>query len=99
MNDRLTERGENYDRHFRHIGSYYFNVCSPLLLADSSSAKTAKGCTPNARGTEKGDSVVTIGGLHGTVDSIDESKVVIKTGDNTRLTFDRRAIREVSAAE
>ena len=48
---------------------------------------------------KKGDSVVTIGGLHGTVDSIDESKVVIKTGDNTRLTFDRRAIREVSAAE
>lgn len=34
---------------------------------------------------------MTIGGLHGTVDSIDESKVVIKTGDNTRLTFDRRA--------
>ncbi|MCE4147805.1 preprotein translocase subunit YajC [Bacillus velezensis] len=27
---------------------------------------------------KKGDSVVTIGGLHGTVDSIDESKVVIK---------------------
>jgi len=27
---------------------------------------------------KKGDTVVTIGGLHGTVDSIDESKVVIK---------------------
>ncbi|MBU8759631.1 preprotein translocase subunit YajC [Bacillus paralicheniformis] len=46
---------------------------------------------------KKGDKVVTIGGLHGIVDSIDESKVVIKTGDNTRLTFDRRSIREASA--
>lgn len=46
---------------------------------------------------KKGDKVVTIGGLHGIVDSIDESKVVIKTGDNTRLIFDRRAIREASA--
>ncbi|ATH92617.1 preprotein translocase subunit YajC [Bacillus glycinifermentans] len=46
---------------------------------------------------KKGDKVVTIGGLHGIVDSIDEEKVVIKTGDGTRLTFDRRAIREAAA--
>lgn len=46
---------------------------------------------------KKGDKVVTIGGLHGIVDSLDENKVVIKAGDNTRLTFDRRAIREASA--
>ncbi|KKB72604.1 MULTISPECIES: preprotein translocase subunit YajC [Bacillus] len=46
---------------------------------------------------KKGDKVVTIGGLHGIVDSLDEDKVVIKTGDGTRLTFDRRAIREAAA--
>ena len=44
---------------------------------------------------KKGDKVVTIGGLHGTVDSIDELKVVIKSSDGTKLTFDRQAIREV----
>jgi preprotein translocase subunit YajC len=44
---------------------------------------------------KKGDKVVTIGGLHGTVDSIDELKVVIKS-DNSKLTFDRQAIREVT---
>jgi preprotein translocase subunit YajC len=44
----------------------------------------------------KGDKVVTIGGLHGFVDSIDENKVVIKCGDGSRLTFDRNAIREVT---
>lgn len=43
----------------------------------------------------KGDKVVTIGGLHGTVDAIDEDQFVLKAGDGSRLTFDRRAIREV----
>ncbi|AZV44546.1 preprotein translocase subunit YajC [Peribacillus asahii] len=44
---------------------------------------------------KKGDKVVTIGGLHGAVDSIDELKLVIKSPDGTKLTFDRQAIREV----
>ncbi|MBL4951267.1 preprotein translocase subunit YajC [Neobacillus sp. OS1-32] len=47
---------------------------------------------------KKGDKIVTIGGLHGTIDSIDESKVVIKCGDGSRLTYDRNAIREVTEA-
>jgi preprotein translocase subunit YajC len=47
-------------------------------------------------GLKKGDKIVTIGGLHGTIDSIDESKAVIKCGDNSRLTYDRAAIREVT---
>ncbi|MFL6556992.1 MAG: preprotein translocase subunit YajC [Bacillus sp. (in: firmicutes)] len=46
---------------------------------------------------KKGDKIVTIGGLHGFIDSIDENKAVIKCGDGSRLTFDRNAIREVSA--
>lgn len=45
---------------------------------------------------KKGDKVVTIGGLHGFVDAIDEGKVVIKCGDGSRLTYDRQAIREVT---
>ncbi|RSD24082.1 preprotein translocase subunit YajC [Mesobacillus subterraneus] len=43
----------------------------------------------------KGDRVVTIGGLHGTVDALDEGTVVIKCGDGSRLTYDRAAIRDV----
>jgi preprotein translocase subunit YajC len=46
---------------------------------------------------KKGDKVVTIGGLHGFIDSIDENKAVIKCGDGSRLTFERNAIREVTA--
>jgi preprotein translocase subunit YajC len=44
---------------------------------------------------KKGDRVVTIGGLHGFVDSLDEGTVVIKCGDGSRLTYDRGAIRDV----
>ena len=43
----------------------------------------------------KGNKVVTIGGMHGIVDGLDEGKVIIKAGDGSRLTFDRAAIREV----
>jgi preprotein translocase subunit YajC len=45
---------------------------------------------------KKGDKIVTIGGLHGFIDSIDENKVVIKCGDGSRLTYERSAIREVT---
>lgn len=44
---------------------------------------------------KKGDKIVTIGGLHGTVDALDENTIVIKCGDNSRLTYDRSAVRDV----
>lgn len=43
---------------------------------------------------QKGDKIVTIGGVHGTIDAIDENVVVIESHNN-KLTFDRGAIREV----
>jgi len=43
---------------------------------------------------QKGDPIVTIGGLHGIVDAIDENTIVISC-NNTKLTFDRAAVREV----
>ncbi|KIQ94931.1 hypothetical protein LH47_01009 [Anoxybacillus thermarum] len=44
---------------------------------------------------QKGDKVITIGGLHGIIDSLDENTVVIRAGDGSRLTYDRAAVREV----
>ncbi|MBO1003413.1 preprotein translocase subunit YajC [Pseudogracilibacillus auburnensis] len=44
---------------------------------------------------QKGDKIVTIGGLHGVVDAIDEDSIVISCNNNTKLTFDRAAVREV----
>ncbi|MFC4618128.1 preprotein translocase subunit YajC [Camelliibacillus cellulosilyticus] len=43
----------------------------------------------------KGDKIVTIGGLHGTIDTIEDDKVTIKCNGSSRLTFDRSAIRNV----
>lgn len=45
---------------------------------------------------QKGDKIVTIGGLHGFIDALDEGTIVIKCGDGSRLTYDRNAIREVT---
>lgn len=46
---------------------------------------------------KSGDGVVTIGGLHGTIESVndEQSTVTIKSVDGSRLVFDRNAIRQV----
>lgn len=44
---------------------------------------------------QKGDKIITIGGLHGTIDAIDEDIIVLLVTDNKKLTFDRNAVREV----
>ncbi|HLQ74151.1 MAG TPA: preprotein translocase subunit YajC [Bacillota bacterium] len=44
---------------------------------------------------QKGDKIVTIGGLHGEIHAVDEDQVVLKVG-NTNLTYDRAAIRDVT---
>jgi preprotein translocase subunit YajC len=45
---------------------------------------------------KKGDKVVTIGGLHGTIQSVDETTVIIKADDNVKLKFLRSAISNIS---
>jgi len=44
---------------------------------------------------KKGDKVVTIGGLHGTIQTVKESTVIIKVDDNVKLEFLRSAISNV----
>lgn len=46
---------------------------------------------------EKGDKVVTIGGVHGTIQEITDDIVVLRVNDATKLTFDRSAINNVKA--
>ena len=47
---------------------------------------------------QKGDSVVTIGGMHGVVHAPYECTVIIHVGSHTKLTYDRASIREVVKA-
>lgn len=44
---------------------------------------------------QKGDQIITIGGLHGTIEALDEETVVLSVGNNQKLTFDRNSVREV----
>ncbi|WP_407400049.1 preprotein translocase subunit YajC [Treponema sp.] len=44
---------------------------------------------------KKGDKVITIGGIHGTVSSTKENTVVVKVDDNTKIEFNRTAIATV----
>ncbi|MCG3089227.1 preprotein translocase subunit YajC [Sporosarcina cyprini] len=44
---------------------------------------------------KRGDKVITIGGLHGTIDAVDESSVFLKVQDGTTLQFDKQAVGRV----
>ncbi len=44
---------------------------------------------------KKGDRVVTIGGIRGTIFSLKEDAVVLKVDDNTKIQFSRSAIAHV----
>ncbi|MFD1206999.1 MULTISPECIES: preprotein translocase subunit YajC [Sporosarcina] len=44
---------------------------------------------------QRGDKVITIGGIHGTIDAVDESSVYLKVSEGTTLQFDRQAIGRV----
>jgi preprotein translocase subunit YajC len=47
----------------------------------------------------KGDKIVTIGGIHGTILEITDDVVVLKVNDNNKLTFERSAIGSVTPRE
>jgi len=46
---------------------------------------------------KKGDKVVTIGGIHGTVHSVKDKTVVIKVDDSAKLEFSKSAVATVEA--
>ncbi len=48
---------------------------------------------------KKGDKVVSIGGIRGTIASVKETTVVVKVDDNTRLEFTKSAIAQVLEAK
>jgi preprotein translocase subunit YajC len=47
---------------------------------------------------KKGDRVVSIGGIHGIIQSVRESSVIVKVDENTKVEFSRSAIASVDAS-
>ncbi|MEG0450612.1 MAG: preprotein translocase subunit YajC [Lysinibacillus sp.] len=48
---------------------------------------------------QRGDKIITIGGLHGVVDAIEDTAVYLIIADNMRVKFDRQAIGRVETDE
>jgi preprotein translocase subunit YajC len=48
---------------------------------------------------KKGDRVVTTSGIHGTVAGLDEHTVVLRVGDQVKLTFDRASVGRIIPAD
>lgn len=44
---------------------------------------------------KKGDKVITIGGLHGTITDLTDERVTLKVSDTTKLVFERSAVNAV----
>ncbi|MER1986021.1 MAG: preprotein translocase subunit YajC [Solibacillus sp.] len=59
--------------------------------------KRQKATTQMQNELKRGDRVVTVGGLHGEVDAIEDTVVYLKIDDNTRVKFERQAIGRVEA--
>lgn len=46
-------------------------------------------------GAQKGDKIVTIGGIHGIISSVKESTIIVKVDDNCKIEMSRSAIASI----
>lgn len=74
------------------IAIFYFFLIRPQ-------SKRQKETEKMLAALKKGDKVVTIGGIHGTISSAKEKTVVLKVDDNTKIEFNRTAIASVEKPE
>ena len=71
---------------------FYFLIYRPQKKRD----KEAKAMLA---GMKKGDKVVTIGGIHGTIVTVKDKTVVIKVDDSARIEFSKEAISSVTSKD
>ena len=50
-------------------------------------------------GLQKGDKIITIGGIHGKVYSIKDNKITIEISENTKITINKNAISRDNSIE
>ena len=70
------------------FGIFYFLLLRPQ-------AKERKRHEKMLEEVKKGDEIITSGGIIGKVVHVDEKRLTIRTGENTRLTVDRGRIATV----
>ena len=72
------------------IAIFYFLILRPQNKKQKETQKMLSAL-------KKGDRVVTIGGIHGVIQSIKENTVIVKVDDNVKLELNRGAISSVSS--
>lgn len=74
------------------IGIFYFLIIRPQN-------KKQKETKNMINAMKKGDKVVTIGGIRGTVQSVKDEVVIVKVDENTKLEMNKSAVSAVLNAE
>jgi preprotein translocase subunit YajC len=74
------------------IGIFYFLIIRPQN-------KKQKETRRMLESLKKGDRVVTIGGMHGVIQSVRESSVIVKVDENTKVEFSRSAVASVESRD
>ena len=67
---------------------FYFMIIRPQQ-------KRAKEREKMLSDMDKGDKVVTSGGLHGTIAGLDDKTVLLQVADNVKMKFERSAIASI----
>jgi preprotein translocase subunit YajC len=70
------------------IAIFYFLIIRPQNKKQKETQKMLNAI-------KKGDKVITIGGVHGVIQTVREQSVVIKVDENTKIEFSRSAIASV----
>ena len=64
---------------------FYFLILRPQQKRQKERAKLLEG-------VKKGDKIVTSGGMHGTVEGIEDNTVLVKIADNVKVKMEKAAI-------
>ncbi|MDR1399101.1 MAG: preprotein translocase subunit YajC [Treponema sp.] len=70
------------------IGIFYFLIIRPQN-------KKQKDTQKMLAALKKGDRITTIGGIHGTIQSVKENTVIVRVDENAKMEFSRSAISSV----
>jgi len=68
---------------------FYFMILRPQQKRQKDRAKLLEG-------VKKGDKIVTVGGMHGTVIGVEEKSVLVQVAEGVKLKFERSAVSSVS---
>lgn len=70
------------------IGIFYFLIIRPQQKRQKDRQKLLDS-------VQKGDKVITVGGVHGIVEGVEDKTLLIKIADNVKVKFERSSISSV----